>query len=187
MPDGKLRNMTALYLRCHDGMILLYRMGSRVVGNSYTGTAGGHFEQNELNDARACALRELEEETNLTENDLENLGMRYVALRLKNAEVRQNYYFFADVKDSVLKSWGLDNDGLYSEALANREIIALLEISSNEGRLEWVPNEKLAGLEMPASAKYMIQHYLEIGMHTDRLYGGVATASGADFVEMEEF
>lgn len=185
--DGKLRNMTAIYLRCHDGMILLYRMGSRVVGNSYTGTAGGHFEQNELNDARACVLRELQEETGLVEGDLENLTMRYVTLRLKNGEIRQNYYFFADLKESVCCKWGLMKDGRYGEAIAQRKQVVLEEISSNEGRLEWVPDEKALELEMPASAKYMVEHYLTVGKNTDRLYGGITTENGAEFVELEEF
>ena len=56
--DGKLRNMTALYLLCGDEILLLYRQGSRVVGDSYVGAAGGHFEPAELNDAGACVLRE---------------------------------------------------------------------------------------------------------------------------------
>ena len=59
---GKLRNMTSVYLICEDKMLLLYRQGSRVVNDMWIGSAGGHFEENELNDAGACVLRELEEE-----------------------------------------------------------------------------------------------------------------------------
>lgn len=185
--DGKLRNMTAIYLRCYEGMVLLYRMGSRVVGNSYTGTAGGHFEQRELNDAKACVLRELQEETGLTEADVENLSMRYVTLRLKNREIRQNYYFFGDLTEGVLARWGLTEDGLHGQAVAERKQIVLEGVSSNEGRLEWVPNEMLLELEMPASAKYMIEHYLAVGKDTDALYGGLTEAGGASFVELREF
>ena len=185
--DGKLRNMTAIYLRCYGGMVLLYRMGSRVVGNSYTGTAGGHFEQDELNDARACVLRELQEETGLTEADLEDLDMRYVTLRLKNGEIRQNYYFFADLSKTVLERWGLAEGGLHESAVAERKQVVLDEISSSEGRLEWVPNEKVLELEMPASAKHMMQHYLAVGKDTEAVYGGVSTVAGAEFVELQEF
>ena len=90
----KLRNMTSIYLRRGDKLLLLYRIGSRVIGNSYTGTAGGHMEEAELNNPRDCVLRELQEETGLSESDVENLQFRYITLRLKNGEVRQNYYFF---------------------------------------------------------------------------------------------
>lgn len=64
---GKLRNMASVYISCDDKMLLLYRQGSRVVNDVWIGSAGGHFEPNELNDAKACVLRELEEELSITE------------------------------------------------------------------------------------------------------------------------
>ena len=43
--DGKLRNMSSIYLSKGDKMLLLYRQGSRVVNNMWIGSAGGHFEE----------------------------------------------------------------------------------------------------------------------------------------------
>lgn len=57
--DGKLRNMTSVYIVKNEKVLLLYRQGSRVVNNVWIGSAGGHFENYELNDAKACAIREL--------------------------------------------------------------------------------------------------------------------------------
>ena len=65
-PMGKLRNMTSIYLTCGDEILLLHRHGSKVVNNLWVGSAGGHFEPDELNDAKACVLRELREELNIT-------------------------------------------------------------------------------------------------------------------------
>lgn len=62
---GKLRNMTSLYILKDDKVLLLYRQGSRVVNDKWVGSAGGHFEPEELNDARACVLREMKEELGL--------------------------------------------------------------------------------------------------------------------------
>lgn len=163
--DGKLRNMTTIYLRRDDKFLLLYRMGSRVVGNSYTGTAGGHFEQSELNDAKACVLRELQEETGLTENDMVGFKFRYITLRLKNGEVRQNYYFFADLADHV----------------------DISKLTSDEGELHWFAPEEVEALEMPHSAKYMLLHYIKTGQYTDCLYGGITTEDGVTFIELKEF
>ena len=163
--DGKLRNMTSIYLRRGDRFLLLYRIGSRVVGNSYTGTAGGHMEEAELNNPKACVLRELFEETGLTEQDIDNLKFRYITLRLKNGEVRQNYYFFADLAEHV----------------------DVEKLSSNEGELMWFDASEMEGLNMPHSAKYMLLHYIKIGQYTDCLYGGNTTEDGVEFTELKEF
>lgn len=42
--DGKLRNMTAVYILCKSKILLLYRQGGRVVNNVWVASAGGHFE-----------------------------------------------------------------------------------------------------------------------------------------------
>lgn len=164
--DGKLRNMTSLYLKSGDRLLLLYRIGSRVVSDhSYTGSAGGHFEKEELNDAKACVLRELYEETGLTEGDIENLSLRYVTIRLKNNELRQNYYFFADLIDG------------------EKSLI------SNEGELKWFTMDELFDNPpvMPFTAHYVVKHYVEIGKDTAALYAGAATDCGVVFCEIKDF
>ncbi len=162
MNDIILRNMTSVYLIHGDKFLLLYRIGSRVISDCYTGTAGGHFEKDELNEPKACILRELYEETGLTEKDIKNLSLRYISVRLKNNEIRQNYYYFAD----------LDNE---------------VELTSNEGKLRWVKFDEALSLKMPHSAKYVIKHYLEIGKDTDFLYCGAAAESELIFTELKEF
>ena len=84
----KLRNMTGIYLSCKGQMLLLYRQGGRVVSNQWIASAGGHFEPEELNDPKACVLRELKEELNLSEDDLTNLRLRYIGLRNVGGEIR---------------------------------------------------------------------------------------------------
>lgn len=93
--------MTAIYLLRKEKVLLLYRQGGRVVNDVWTGSAGGHFENNELNDAEACMLRELYEELHLAFEDIENTALRYVTLRRTKGEIRQNYYFFANLKEHV--------------------------------------------------------------------------------------
>lgn len=158
----KLRNMTSLYLTGDKGILCLYRMGSRVANNKYIGSAGGHFEPEELNDPKKCVLREMYEELGLTEADVEGMTLRYITLRRMEGEVRQNYYFFARLKEDR-------------------------SLTSTEGRLEWVSPECIAQLEMPVTAKHMILHYLREGQFNDILYGGITQERGTTFLPMEEF
>lgn len=154
--------MTSVYLTNDTGILCLYRMGSRVANNQYIGSAGGHFEMEELNDPRKCVLREMGEELGLSESDIDGLRLRYITHRLKNGEIRQNYYFFARLREER-------------------------ELQSTEGILKWVPYEDIPNLDMPVSAKDMILHYLSRGRFEDSLYVGVTEESGTRFVKMQEF
>lgn len=160
--DGKLRNMTSVYLTGEQGILCLYRIGSRVANNKYIGSAGGHFEKEELNDPKACVLREMREELALEEADVDGLSLRYITYRLKDAEIRQNYYFFGQLKHPR-------------------------ELQSTEGVLQWVPYEQISSLNMPVSAKHMILHYCEVGRYDRNLYAGITEENGTVFVPMREF
>ena len=160
--DVKLRNMTSVYFVREGEVLCLFRIGSRVANNRYVGAAGGHFEKEELNDPRKCVLREMREELGLGEEDVDGLTLRYITYRLAEGEVRQNYYFFARLKEDR-------------------------PLSSTEGNLRWVPFEDVPGLFMPASAKPMLLHYLSTGRFTDALYAGITEESGTVFVPMAEF
>lgn len=156
--------MTSVYItnKSKNKMLLLYRQGGRVVNNVWVGSAGGHFEECELNDAKACVLRELKEELGLRESDIDNLSLRYVTMRLTNGEIRQNYFFFAELND------------------VNKELV------SNEGTAKWFDFSELSELAMPFSAKFVIEHYLKIGCGTDEIYGGVADGEKVIFIRMPE-
>ena len=161
--DGKLRNMTGIYLLKEDKILLLYRQGGKVVNNVWTASAGGHFEKDELNDARACVVRELREELGLSLDDVEKLQFRYACLRSTKGEIRQNFYFFAELKDTV-------DENLYS----------------NEGVCKWFSIDEVDGLEMPLTAKYMMEHYCRVGRFTDKVYVGVTYPDRIEFLELVE-
>ena len=162
MRSIKLRNMTSVYFVREGEILCLYRIGSKIADKLYVGAAGGHFEFNEMNSPEACILRELNEELGLSENDISGLNLRYITHRLKNGELRQNYYFFATL---------------------NREE----ELNSTEGNLRWIKHEEFTDLPMPVSAKHMILHYLKFGRYNNTLYAGITEESGTRFVAMEEF
>ena len=90
--------------------------------------------------------------------------MRYVTLRHKNGEIRQNYYFFAGLKAGVQ-----------------------IPDSCNEGELCWMTIDELPSLPMPLTAKDMLLHYLQEGRYNETLYGGITTKDGTVFIPMEDF
>lgn len=158
---GKLRNMTSIYLLKEDQILLLYRQGGRVVNNLWTGSAGGHFEEYELNDPRSCVLREMREELGIGEESIEGLSLRYITLRRTKGEIRQNYYFFANLTSSG-------------------------ELTSNEGICKWFRIDELCDLEMPYTAKYVMEHYCEKGRFTSELYVGVSDGEKVEFIQLPE-
>lgn len=161
--DGHLRNMASVYIMSENKMLLLYRIGSRVVAPSWCGI-GGHFEKDELSDAQKAMLRELKEEINLKEEDLENISLRYITLRNKNGEIRINYYFFADLRKGVsVRSF------------------------CSEGKLQWVDFEKVTEKKMPYTAGYVLKHYMEKGRYTHFLYCGSACREGVEFKQLKDF
>lgn len=161
--SGELCNLTSIYLSRGQKMLMLYRIGSRVVEPSWCGI-GGHFEKAELNDPRKCVLRELYEEMKIPESALENISLRYITLRLKKTEIRQNYFFFADLKSNI-------------------DVMLLCD----EGKPEWVAYQDILEREMPFTAKYVLRHYLTEGMNTTSIYGGIAAETGVRFMELKEF
>ena len=160
--DVKLRNMTSVYFVREEAVLCLFRIGSRVANNRYVGAAGGHFEPEELNDPRACVLREMKEELDLTEADTEDLTLRYITYRLVEGELRQNYYFFGRLK-------------------TDRKLI------STEGNLRWVPFEEVLDREMPFTARGVLEHYFKEGRFTTELYAGISTPEGTGFTVLSEF
>lgn len=159
----KLRNMTSIYLFCDDKVLLLYRQGSRVVNDLWVGSAGGHFEEHELNDPEACVLRELEEELSITKDMVVDLELRYITLR-RMGELRQNYYFFAKLPNGTS-----------------------MELFSDEGELKWFPIEQINGIKMPFTARFVIEHYLKTGRYDHAVYGGIANDQTVTFVELTDF
>lgn len=162
--DGKLRNMSSVYVVKNEKVLLLYRQGSRVVNNVWIGSAGGHFENYELNDAKACAIRELNEELGIGPDEIENIQLRYITIKRTSEEIRQNYYFFADLKD------GVDEN-----------------LNSNEGISKWFSFEEIYSLEMPYTARYVIEHYWATGRYTSEMYVGIVNKENVIFTNLPEF
>ncbi len=160
----KLRNMASIFILHESKVLLLYRIGSKVITTPKWCGIGGHFEKEELNDPLSCILRELKEETGITENDICNLRLKYVTLRIQGDEIRQNYYYFADLLNSAVNICTCD-----------------------EGKLEWINIHEALEKEMPFSAKYCFKHYFKTGKNDDKVYAGIATGDSGVLMSLDEF
>jgi len=159
--SGKLRNMASVYFTRDSEILLLYRQGNSIVSNLWIGSAGGHFEKDELNDATSCILREISEELSLGKDQIKDLQLRYISLRNMNDEIRQNYYFFAELSSEAADS-----------------------LNSTEGILKWVPFGDVGRYPMPFTARYIVDHYIMTGRHDEHLYGGIGNDDGMTFIKL---
>ena len=57
---------------------------------------------------------------------------------------------------------------------------------SNEGKCQWFHLDDTAPLEMPLTAKYVMEHYRQVGRFTDALYVGAACPDDMEFHELME-
>lgn len=162
MSNPGLRNMTSLFFVEDEGLWCLFRRGSRVANNKYVGACGGHFEESELSSPEHCVLREMREELGLAPCDIQGLTLRYVTLRYMGHEIRQNYYFFA-------------------------QLTGQKALQSTEGDLRFFTWEQLKTIDMPVSARHMMDHYLEVGRFDANRYAGITEPGGSRFVKLQHF
>lgn len=153
------RNMVSLFLLKGDQVLLLYREGGRVANHLYVAACGGHMEKHELNNAQSAVIREMQEEMGITKSDVSEIRLRYITLRNTGSEIRQNFYFFAE----------LTTDGL---------------LSSNEGRLQWCTETEALSLPMPVSCKAVLTHYFRQGRQDDALYGCIWDGQQSHIIPM---
>jgi 8-oxo-dGTP diphosphatase len=81
------RHMTSIFLIRGARILLLYRIGSSAVPDSWVGI-GGHVEPGELRDPTRAALRELQEEVGIGPSQIDDLRLRYVSMRDSGEELR---------------------------------------------------------------------------------------------------
>ena len=143
--DGNLRNMASIYLYDENSnFLMLYRIGSKAIKDSYIGTAGGHFEKEELNNAKACILRELKEEIGLEfsakeaiffkdiRKDEENGSGSFKDFWLFKTDIKAENITFPDNEATEAK-WVTINELL--EMVENEEIISGVDFARKDFEL----------------------------------------------------
>lgn len=58
---------------------------------------------------------------------------------------------------------------------------------TSKSSLQWFDTSEVHSLEMPYTAKYVLQHYSDVGMHNSQLYCGIADGKQVVFTELPEY
>ena len=157
-----VRQMTTAYLFHEDEVLMIKRSSSRVFNFEFWSGVGGHIEPEEINDPKAAALREIYEESGLMQQEIKDFSLRYILLRLKDDEIRQQYIYFGrtDRKDII---------------------------SSEEGELFWIKQEGLAQLHMSTLNRLMLEDYFRNPAGTGVKVGTITAGdNGEPYIQWAE-
>lgn len=113
---------------------------------------GGYVEHHEFADLQAACRREIGEETGLGDDDIEGLTLRYVLLRQRQDELRQQFIYFGT---AVI-----------------REVCM-----TEEGVLKWVPFQEVLSQAMTVSNRLTLAHYFTEGPQATVMVGVVSGES----------
>ncbi len=88
-----------------------------------------------MNDPRTACIREIREETGLTESHVTGLSLRYIVHRRRESEIRTQYVYFGLTRTRDVGSNG-------------------------EGELCWVQMEAALSLDVSATTRFILEHHL---------------------------
>lgn len=131
----KTRIMVGIFLVCGEKVLLLHRNMNRKIAPGMWSCVGGHMEQCELNNPLETCYRELEEETGITEEQVQDIELRYVSMAVRDDEVQTIYYYIGNIASEC-------------------------ELPPcDEGNLYWVHVADMCNLEMSFSVRQITNHW----------------------------
>jgi len=156
------RQMSTAFLTNENHVLLMKKQSSKLSDRPFWSGLGGHLEPEELNDPKQACYREIHEESGLTAEEMEGLELRYILLRLKDDEIRQQFVYFGETKTTNVTA-------------------------SEEGELHWIHKDAMSGLPMSTIIKFMLEHY-EANLDNPAITVGVISidSSGNPFIQWSD-
>lgn len=150
-----LRQLTSAFLYKNNEFLLMKKQSGRLFDFEHWSSLGGHIESGEMNTPRTACLREVFEESNISEHDITDFRLKYILMRKKGDEIRQHFVYFGEIGD-------------------------VDPISSAEGELFWIDRDKIVDLNIPTTTKLLMKHYIENKISDDLTVGVVTVGNRGD-------
>ena len=144
-----LQTGAGAFLKNKGKYLLMLRSSNRKIAPNVWSCIGGHMEAGELNDPMETCLREINEETGIARENIYNLKLRYIIIRLLKNTIRQNYIYFGET-----------------------DITELAE--TEEGTLHWIGENELPEREFTKTYTEMMRHFIETPDPKERIVVGTA-------------
>lgn len=132
----ELRQMATAFLFNDNHVLMMRKENSKIYKFEFWTGLGGHLEPEEFNNPKMACVREIQEESGISESTVHDLKLKYILLRVKEDEIRQQFVYF-----------GRTTDRNY--------------ISSEEGELFWIEENELLNIRTSKIINFMLQHYFE--------------------------
>ncbi|WP_274650779.1 NUDIX domain-containing protein [Paenibacillus humicola] len=98
------RLMATAFLFNGERVLMMRKRGSRLYDAEFWSGLGGHLEPCELGCPMEACLREIEEESGIRAGEMTGLRLRYILLRLKEDEIRQQFVYFGQTEKTDLRA-----------------------------------------------------------------------------------
>ncbi|WP_168124085.1 NUDIX domain-containing protein [Paenibacillus sp. HB172176] len=144
------RLMATAFLFNNDKILMMKRSADRKLAPGIWTGIGGHIEPDEMNSSEYACVREVHEETGIERDQISDLSLRYILLRQKENELREQFVYFGKTSKQELGQ-------------------------TEEGELHWIDIQLTKTLEMPMIIYEMLNHYFQNGIKNDETYIGILT------------
>lgn len=151
----RTRLMVSAYLQNNGRVLLMRRALSRRLSPGMWAPVGGHIEPDELTDPTGACLREVAEETGISESAISHLSLRYLVNRLSKDEIRTQYVFIGRTTQRTV-------------------------VNNGEGELHWVAMDRVGDLTpITTTTRFTLDHYMTTGGNANEIYAGTVRAEGS--------
>jgi 8-oxo-dGTP diphosphatase len=132
----EVRQMATAFLTNQEKVLMMKKTSSKLSATEFWSGLGGHLEPIELNHPRKACIREIYEESGFQEKEIDELKLRYILLRKKEEEIRQQFVYFGKIERMDFTN-------------------------SEEGKLHWINQDDLLKLNLSRIIYFMLKHYYE--------------------------